>query len=429
MLLNESFFGSLSKLVSFDSSLSESKENMPFGEGVYNALNYFLSLAKEMGFNTINYNNYAGEVFFGEGQEVGIIGHLDIVPPGYGWKTNPFELTEKNGVFYGRGLCDDKAPILLCLYALKEIKDSGIKFNKKIRLFVGCNEETGWKDLEYLNSKTKMPDFGFSPDGNFPLCHAEKGIYIAEFKLNNLKNFTIIDSGSAINAVCAFASARVNTTLFDTISPSQFESLLKKHNLTLNEDIVESVGKSAHGSAPEEGVNAIKFLFDLFSDCGEDVEHIKNCLFYDKFYVNKTTTEQGNVTFSPNLISQKQNVICVKCDCRLPYPLTVSVLEEAFNKFNAPYTIQEKHPTFYAPKDGWLVKNLISAYQEIMGDKNAQPTYSSGSTFARAFKEGCSFGPEMKGFGGAHIANEYATKEGLETAYKIYKKAIENIIK
>ena len=171
-----------------------------------------LEHAREMGFETINYDNYAGEVCFGEGQEIGIIGHLDVVPVGEGWQTNPFELVEKDGFLFGRGVLDDKLPMLLVLYALNELKNSGEKTNKRFRLFLGCNEETGWKDLDYLKSKTTMPEYGFSPDGNFPVCYAEKGIYIIKVQIPKLKNFSSLSGGTVINAVCAHATAIILPT-------------------------------------------------------------------------------------------------------------------------------------------------------------------------------------------------------------------------
>ena len=144
----------LEKLISYKTVYSKPEKNAPFGTEIANCFNFFLDLAKSFGFETINYDGYAGEIVFGEGKEVGIIGHLDVVPTGLGWETDPFPLTEKNGVYYGRGVSDDKAPLLSCLYALKELKNSGLKINKKFRLFVGCDEETGWRDIDYLKTKT-----------------------------------------------------------------------------------------------------------------------------------------------------------------------------------------------------------------------------------------------------------------------------------
>ena len=57
------------ELVKIKSVKDSKKENMPFGEGVFNALKFFLDLANSLGFETKNYDNYIGEVIFGSGKD------------------------------------------------------------------------------------------------------------------------------------------------------------------------------------------------------------------------------------------------------------------------------------------------------------------------------------------------------------------------
>ena len=212
-------------LISFKSVLSDKKANAPFGEEIAKALNYTLSLGKKFGFDVINYDDYAGEISVGKGEEIGIMGHIDVVPVGDGWNTDPFTLTKKDGLFFGRGLMDDKAPLLLCLYALKQLKEENIPFNKKIRLFVGCDEESGWRDLDYLNSKTTLPEYGFSPDGDFPVSYAEKGIAIVEFSIPLIKGLSYIKGGTVINAVCDYVKCKT-----DTVDISLLEKLFNRNS-------------------------------------------------------------------------------------------------------------------------------------------------------------------------------------------------------
>lgn len=407
----------LEKLISYKTVCDKPSVNAPFGTEISKCLNFFLDLAKSFGFETINYDNYIGEIVFGEGEEVGIIGHLDVVPIGLGWETDPFTLTEKDGVFYGRGVSDDKAPLLSCLYALKELKDSGIKPSKKFRLLIGCDEETGWRDIDYLKTKTTVPEFGFSPDGDFPLSYAEKGIAYVNFTINGLKNFTDIKGGTVINAVCDYATAR------PLIKVDEKE--LKKFGLSLNEEgLIVSKGKSAHGSAPHLGKNAIKPLFEYFFSKGENVKQVLDCVFYDKLEVGKLKTEQGYLTFSPNIISEKDGLITIQCDCRFPAPLEEKDFLPYFKAFNLNVETFIKHPSVMVEKKGEFVQTLLNAYNTITGE-NAQPVSMGGSTFARAFNKGCSFGPKFIGqVDNIHDANEMVSKENLLTAYKIYKKAI-----
>lgn len=75
----------------------------------------------------------------GEGDEiVGIAGHLDIVPVGGDWTYDPFKLTREGDHVYGRGTTDDKGPVLEALYAMKLLRDHGVKLNKRVRLIMAA---------------------------------------------------------------------------------------------------------------------------------------------------------------------------------------------------------------------------------------------------------------------------------------------------
>lgn len=418
------FILDLERLISHQSVFGAPEPNKPFGKEVDAALDEFIDISKRLGFSPVNHDGYIAEVTLGEGEEIGIIGHLDVVPVGIGWNTPPFTLTEKDGIYYGRGVCDDKAPLLLCLYALKELKDSGAPISRKFRLFAGTNEESGWQDVEYFSKRNRFPDYGFSPDGNFPVTYAEKGICEVEFCLDAPKNFTILSSGSALNAVCDYALLRVDGGKFD-------KNLLDKYSLKLKDgNLIESVGKAAHGSLPHLGKNAIKPLFELLVDCGENYKNALDCLFLDIHGVGKVVTDQGTLTLSPNLIRQEGDKVYVTCDCRIPYPETEESVCKIFDKFNIPYTTATRHPPMCAEKDGFLVNALINAYNSVTGE-SAEPIAMGGSTFARAFKYGCSFGPDLNrgGSGNLHDANEFMSKDDLLTCYKIYKEAIFNLAK
>ena len=412
------FYNHLEKLISFRSVKQSAKKDMPFGEGVYRAYEFFMNLAKEFGFTTINYDNYIGEIVLGEGQELGIIGHLDVVPEGSGWNTDPYKMTLIGDTLYARGLCDDKAPMLLLLYILKELKDSGIKLTKKIRFIVGCDEESDWQDIEYFKTKSTFPKYGISPDGNFPVSYAEKGINKIIFTLPTLKNFYDIKGGTVFNAVCGYCTCKATNQGIN-------KELLKKYGLNLIEgNVIESIGKSCHGSKPELGKNAIEPLFKYFLEMGENVSSVVDNLFLDKLGLKKISTPQGNVTFSPNIISESEEKITIECDCRVPAPKTLDDLIKYFDKFNLEYKAIMHRAPLYVSKDSPLVKTLLSTYTEITGEK-ATPISQSGGTFAYVFEKGCAFGPEFENQPSSiHEANERISLSSLETLYNIYKKAI-----
>lgn len=425
----DNFIENLTKLISYKSVLDKKDGDAPFGKPCKDALIFFLGLAKSLGFETKNYDNFIGEIILPancpntnlgpeENKEIGIIGHLDVVPVGDGWTFPPYELTFKDRFYYGRGVSDDKAPCLLTLYALNELKNSGAIRNRTIRFFVGTNEESGWKDVEHFQKTHSFPEYGFSPDGNFPVIYAEKGMCYLSFTLPKLNNFYDLKGGTVINAVCAKATARIKDGVF-----IDYE-LAKKLGLKIDGDKIISIGKSAHGSSPELGENAILPLLQFLNAHGENLNNVIDCLFGDKFSLTKISNEQGKVTLSPDLLEENEKGITITCDMRIPAPINASEIEKIIEKFGIPFSLIEKHPPVMVEKDGWFVNALISSYNEVTGE-NQSPKAMGGSTFARVFKKGVAFGMEFPDFiSHMHEADERVSKDVLIKAYEIYKRAL-----
>ena len=203
------------------SVLEEAKPGMPFGEGPARALEYFIDLGKRLGFKVVNYDNYACEIEFGEGEEtLGILGHVDVVPEGDNWDYPPYSAQIVDGKIYGRGTLDDKGPSVICLYAMKAIMDSGVKLNRKVRMILGANEETGSKCLQYYFDviKRPQPTLAFTPDSSFPVTFAEKGIIriILRQDFHTFRGIKI-EGGNAFNSVPERATMTVNKDIVGAI--------------------------------------------------------------------------------------------------------------------------------------------------------------------------------------------------------------------
>lgn len=50
--------------------------------------------------------------------------HYDVVAPGEGWSTNPWEMTASDGYFYGRGVSDNKGPLLAQIFAVRRLRQT-----------------------------------------------------------------------------------------------------------------------------------------------------------------------------------------------------------------------------------------------------------------------------------------------------------------
>ena len=413
----EEMKNSLKTLVSIPSVESEALPNMPFGKGVFDALDYFLSLADSFGFKTINYDNYIGEVDFGDGkEEIAILCHLDVVPAGdlTKWTYPPFSATEANGKIYGRGTTDDKGPAMVCLYCMKELKDEGYVPNKKIRLILGCNEESGWKCIEHFNKVASFPDYGFSPDADFPVIYAEKGILHAEFCFNALASeLKDVKGGDRINVVCDKCEA---------IAPLN-EFFMKQCGVKEENGKVVATGVSAHGSTPEKGENAIGKMVSYLEATSMIDGRIGDYLFKDKMGLKELKDETGNLTMSPDLIRKEGDRIFVSVDFRYPSLLDGEKLIEAL-KLIAPVRILSHQKPLFNDKNGFLVTTLLNVYNEATGE-NAKPLAIGGGTYARALKYGTAFGPEIAGEDcHIHEPDEFVSINNLGLQFKVYKKAI-----
>lgn len=192
-ILKDELVKSTQEIIKIKSTEGEPKPGMPYGEGPGKALEKALMIADSLGFKTKNVDGYVGYAEYGEGDEmVGVLGHLDVVPEGDGWDYPPYGAEIHDGKIYGRGATDDKGPIMASLYALKAIKDSGLKLSKRVRILFGTNEETGSKEIEYYLKHDEAPTIGFTPDANYPVIYAEKGITMFEVVKDFLKRMMIL---------------------------------------------------------------------------------------------------------------------------------------------------------------------------------------------------------------------------------------------
>ncbi|MDD4839665.1 MAG: Sapep family Mn(2+)-dependent dipeptidase [Clostridia bacterium] len=409
-------------LLAVDTVECEAKEGAPFGAGNREALDLVLAIASDMGFRVKNLDGYCGYAEIGEGAKTfGILGHLDTVPLGKGWTTNPYGEI-KNDTIYGRGVLDDKAPTLACLYAVKELMDD-LKPKMKIRIIFGCNEESGWGCIEHYLKHEEMPALGFSPDADFPVINCEKGI--VNFKLAfAIPEGYIVEGGDRANIVPANCSATINGKSFETF------------------------GKSAHAAHAYEGENAIvkmfkllenelplfKQLADSFADCfGENIE-LKQADDIDGALILNVGTveiiENKKANYKNNLeIVTAQNLLEIVIDIRYPASITEDAIRSKLNQHfeNAEVTKTHFHLPLFVDKHHILVETLLSTYNEIAGD-DAQPITIGGGTYARALPLGVAFGPVFpKHPLPIHCPDERMPIDQFKLMYKIYIEAIKRL--
>lgn len=412
---------SISESIRFDSSLAPAAADMPFGKGAADCLKHFLETAQSLGFETRNYDNYVGEVIFGEGEPFAVLAHLDVVPAGNDWTKPPFGGLVEDGKIWGRGAMDDKGPAFCSLYAMKQIRDEGFRPRKTIKLIVGCNEENGWACIDYYKKTLGMPDTGFSPDGGFPVIYAEKGILHVRlhFPMKNAP-FSFFEGGESYNMVCDRCEATPRTLALTSARALGFEIRNKK---------LISHGKSAHASTPELGQNAIEPMLVYFENKSPDIKRVLDCLFRDVYGLRQLRDETGPLTISPDLIKYRRGELQVVCDIRYPATMPLSAVMEKLSGFGVKYETLRHQAPLMQDKNGTLVSELLAAYEQYTGKKTA-PVAIGGGTYARALRCGVAFGPEEDGDEPVvHQADEYITIDRVDMLLHIYADALRRLTK
>lgn len=434
------FLEDLQELLKIDTVLVEQPEvkDAPFGYNLVKALDYILELGKEAGFSVKNIDNVAGHIEYGEGEEiVGVLCHLDVVPTGDGWLFPPFTPTIKDGKIYARGSLDDKGACISSLYALKALKESGIKLNKKIRLIFGTDEETGSRGIKRYLQVEKMPDLGFSPDADFPLIYGEKGILSFDIESNNVNEEIIeLSSGDRYNVVPESASVILKNNY-----QKEFVEFLQTHNYEgeVKDNKYIMYGKRAHAMEPKNGINALLRLVEFISSIIKDpfIDFIK-----DNFSSSRLETineafsdpEMGDLTSNVAVlnINNKQG----KCGINFRYPtnwnreLFFERLRNRGSKSNVKINILSDSNPHYISKEHKLVKILHQAYIKYTNDDKTPLMTIGGGTYARSLKCAVAFGPMMPGREDVvHQVNEYAYIDDLLLSVAIYAEALKELCK
>lgn len=301
---------------------------------------------------------------FGEGEKRLCIGcHLDVVPAGDEdqWDTDPWKLTVKDNKAYGRGTMDNKGQAVACIMAMEMLQDMGVELNGELILAALSGEEFHEKDepdpgIKFVTSKGFLkPHFAIIPD----IGEHMKGIDIAEKGRACIK--------------------------------------------------VKSIGKQAHGSTPELGINAIEKLSQFIAK----VERME--MKYEPHDILKKPSRNLGIVRGGSAVNNVANYAEAIYDIRyLPGQTAESLIEEmkqcaegiADSKFE--FEIEDDNQPHQVDPDNDLVKAIQANAKDILGFE-PQPFGMGGGTFCKPFNLS---GILAVGFGpGAsevfHVANEY----------------------
>lgn len=424
-------------------------EETPFGSGPREALDLILSFGERDGYKTKLVENKAGHIEVGEGEELfGILGHVDVVPVVEAdWISHPFKPEVRDGKIYARGSLDDKGPTMAAYYAVKLLDKLGVKWNKRVRLIIGSDEETGFRCVKSYFEHEEQPATGFTPDAMFPLVYAEKARVTFDHKLNftdeeGTYNYKLVkfNGGQVLNMVIASSEAELVGEVADI--KEKFEKFLAKEKLEGEVVVGDTIkltlkGKAAHGSTPQFGINGATKLAEFLSTLGLDangknfvdyiVEKLANDPFGEKLGINYSDDEMGAATYNYGILKYDlaEKIAVVSTDCRHPmkFNLVEKLAEVKVDNINIEVTsTKEAH---YVPKDDELVTTLMDVYRKYTGDTKNDAFVLGGGTYARCLKKGVAFGLLFPGKQDTmHQANEFLEIEDLLLATAIYAEGI-----
>ena len=423
----EKLIASLQESIRIPSTEAEALPGMPFGKNVSDALHHALMTAESLGLKAWDMEGYAGCVEYGEGEEMlGVICHLDVVPEGTGWIHPPYSADIEDGIMYGRGTLDDKGPAFASIYALAAIKEAGVPLKRRIRVILGTNEETGWGCMNYYREHGEAPTIGFTPDGEYPVVHSEKGILHTSFA-KPFESRIRMKAGTRPNVVPGRLEA------FIPCCPCRLREAVEKAGLdkfTFEIEEAEGgsaltvIGLDAHASMPEAGLNTIQAAFtvlDLLALPGEDGERIAVMhralgmgMHGENMGLDKTDAS-GRLTLNPGVIDWNENGIAdFKIDVRHPISLSSEEVRDAeAAALEMPVVHEHAQHGLFVPAESELVSKLLDVYAARTGERPA-PLAIGGGTYARAFDNVVAFGCEIPGHPSpVHMPNEFISLEDL----------------
>ena len=439
--MHDEMLDTLQKWIRVPSVKGEAAPGAPFGKEVRSMLDMALADCEQMGFKTQNFDGYIAHADLGEGSDedaLAILAHLDVVPEGDGWKYPPYGAVIENGRMYGRGTSDDKGPAVAALYAMKAVKDAGIPLRRKVRLILGCDEESGWEDIAHYNKVATMPRMGFSPDASYPIINIEKGICRLELHgVLSSEGLQVIafNNGERPNVIPGRASALVAG---DAATVAQAEAAAKKLDIPAEVQLTDKgvsitvTGISGHAAYPETARNANGEMLLLLRELGVQgnlrllADKIGLDYKGEGLEISVSDGISGYLTCNLGIIRADEGGVYATLDIRYPVMTNPDMIIKNVSaslpgmRVDA-MEVKEPH---HVPAGSELVQNLLDAYHEVTGYER-KCLYTGGGTYARSLQEGVAFGasfPQDEDL--AHQANEYADIEGLYKNIKIFALAI-----
>ena len=435
----ENFINDLISIVNIPSVCEPGKDGLVFGKGCKAVVDQTLEIAMRMGLKTENDEYYSCSAILPgtEKKELGLVGHLDVVPAGDFGRFEPYHAIYRDGVVIGRGSSDNKGGVITALYTAKCIKDLEIPLEHTLRVLMGCSEEIGieGRDIAHFLEKHDPPEFSLICDSSFPFHHGEKGILTAEIEIEKGSIIEMFQGGNASNSIPDYCEAILN------IPYNKIEKQFKNCEVSIlpgDRIKVSTRGVAAHAAFPEGGESAIVKLAGAILESGlvkgKDASAMKFIVdafpdFYGSgFHIDASDDVFGKTTCIGGMIKTKNNRIVQDINIRYGKTLSFEEMKERIQKHAASSGYYAdaftNDPYKYIPLDDPVLKLLLKTCRELMGQPDMMPFVMGGGSHMRKLPNslgyGCSPKDDEVPYGGAHGAEECVKIDSLLNCIGIY---------
>lgn len=321
-------------------------------------------------------NQILSKIYNDTGIHFAFCGHIDVVPAGDGWDSDPFLPVEKNGIITARGAQDMKSGVAAFLYACKKFNGKNIR---KISIILTSDEEGDGKNgtilaLEYLAKNNDLPDLAIVAE---PTCEKYFG---------------------------------------DSIKVGRRGSIHAN---------IKIIGKQGHAAYPEKCINPVHIGANALSlIAGKNLDEGNEFFEPSKIVITNLKAGIGASNVTPNdfLISLnvRNSPLTNKNDLE-------KYLKKCLGNINYELEIKQGSEPFYTNTNSKLIKTLIKSLKD-MGIENPNLNTKGGTSDARLLAK---FGVEVCEIGVVndkiHAVNESVEFKQVELLSECLLKLLNNL--
>ena len=361
------------ELIELFKYLINSKSETPDDGGILNFIEDYLEGFSAIRIDVEDVKNLFIYKKFGEGEHLCFAGHVDVVPAGDGWDSDPYIATQKDGYIYGRGAQDMKSGVAAFTQALKE----ATAFRGTLSLLLTSDEEGDAingtvKVLEYLKDKDMLPDVCIVAE---PTCEENFGDAIKVGRRGSINGYITIK------------------------------------------------GKQGHAAYPEKAINPIHQIAQVLGEmAGVDLDNGDEYFAPSKFVVTDIRAGMQVTNVTPNELKMMFNV---RNNTKTTQKEVRAFVQKYLKDFDYELRLTQGSYPFKTNTDTKLVKNIDAAIEKVT---NRVPKHSTagGTSDARFI---AAFGIDVIEFGvkndTIHSINERTTLKEVQELHQVFKTLIE----